>query len=244
MRTSSFLYEEWYSRYTGELVSENDPQLLHIKESLPLEKTISILDAGCGSGKYARTLLALGYQNIRSIDIVDPNDVAPPPNYTKASIENIPFDDQSFDVIYANSVIYHCGDQLGAMREFRRLLRPGGKLIISGHGVTSPATAIRKIKGLWGSASVAHLRNASFRRPGYYRDSLKALGFEDIRLDGFSRPWLLGRVRLALLRRFAKVLGMRPAQKAYQRARSQMAGILRAHLMYHFVIVATLPQDS
>lgn len=40
--------------------------------------------------------------------------------------EHLPFDDESFDVVYSNGVLHHTPDTKGAVREVHRVLRPGG----------------------------------------------------------------------------------------------------------------------
>ena len=47
-----------------------------------------------------------------------------------ASIYALPFSDASFDAVFANTVLEHLGDLLGAMREMRRVLRPGGLVAV------------------------------------------------------------------------------------------------------------------
>ncbi len=48
---------------------------------------------------------------------------------TEELSEKLPFDDQSFDVVFARAVLHHIGDLDAAMREFRRVLKPGGLFI-------------------------------------------------------------------------------------------------------------------
>jgi SAM-dependent methyltransferase len=40
--------------------------------------------------------------------------------------ERLPFDDESFDVVYSNGVLHHTPDTAGAIREVHRVLRAGG----------------------------------------------------------------------------------------------------------------------
>jgi len=44
----------------------------------------------------------------------------------KADICNLPFDDQSFDVIFCNHVLEHIPNDTKAMQELYRILKPGG----------------------------------------------------------------------------------------------------------------------
>ena len=46
--------------------------------------------------------------------------------YQQADIQNIPFEDHSFDVVIANSMLYHVPDLEQGLREVRRVLRDGG----------------------------------------------------------------------------------------------------------------------
>jgi SAM-dependent methyltransferase len=43
--------------------------------------------------------------------------------------ESLPYEDRSFDVVFARAVLHHTSDLVAACREFRRVLRPGGRLI-------------------------------------------------------------------------------------------------------------------
>ena len=45
--------------------------------------------------------------------------------------EHIPFADGSFDVAYSFGVIHHTPDQAAIVREMRRVLRPGGEIVIA-----------------------------------------------------------------------------------------------------------------
>jgi ubiquinone/menaquinone biosynthesis C-methylase UbiE len=46
--------------------------------------------------------------------------------------ERLPFDDESFDLVFGHAVLHHIPDLEGAFAEFRRVLRPGGMVAFAG----------------------------------------------------------------------------------------------------------------
>lgn len=57
-------------------------------------------------------------------------DIESPLARVKMDIHRMPFQDNSFDVVLCNHVLEHVDDDLQAMREIRRVLRPGGWAIL------------------------------------------------------------------------------------------------------------------
>ena len=53
----------------------------------------------------------------------------------------LPFDDDSFDLVYANFVIEHLDTPATALREWRRVLRPDGDLIVLTSNSANPVMA-------------------------------------------------------------------------------------------------------
>ena len=49
-------------------------------------------------------------------------------NIRRANAEDLPFDDESFDLVIAHYMLYHVPDIPRALGEFRRVLSPGGRV--------------------------------------------------------------------------------------------------------------------
>lgn len=103
-----------------------------LKRCRPRKKNLKILDAGCGTGLLAKKLSKFG--KVFAID-KSPEAV----KYAKtrgvnakiASVNKLPFRNNSFDIIVSIDVIYHKGvNDKKALSEFFRIARPNGILII------------------------------------------------------------------------------------------------------------------
>jgi SAM-dependent methyltransferase len=51
--------------------------------------------------------------------------------FEQCDLSRLPFPDQSFDSAYCISVLEHTGEREAIVREFRRVLKPGGQLIVT-----------------------------------------------------------------------------------------------------------------
>lgn len=59
------------------------------------------------------------------------------------SAERIPFDDAAFDTVLMTYTLCSIPDPISALKEMRRMLKPGGKLIFCEHGA-SPEPSVRR----------------------------------------------------------------------------------------------------
>lgn len=62
-------------------------------------------------------------------------DIANPAADLEGAVEDLPVPDGSFDVVICNQVLEHCADPAQAVRELRRVVAPGGRVLASTHGV-------------------------------------------------------------------------------------------------------------
>ena len=98
-----------------------------------------LLDVGCGPGMYHAELARMGVQVI-GLDmsygmlVKVRQRTAGFPSQTlavQADAEHLPAPDNCCDRLMANHMLYHVPDQLAALREMRRVLKPGGRAIIT-----------------------------------------------------------------------------------------------------------------
>lgn len=55
-------------------------------------------------------------------------------NYAVIDFNDIPLDDESVDLVIANHVLFYAEDMDGVLKEIRRVLKPGGRLVCSTYG--------------------------------------------------------------------------------------------------------------
>lgn len=93
-----------------------------------------VLDAGCGSGRYAAVAASLGGRVI-AVDLTDAVERAreicadrPDVQVVQADLLRLPFAPETFDAVYSIGVLHHTADTRTAFDALVRLLKPGGWL--------------------------------------------------------------------------------------------------------------------
>ena len=86
-----------------------------------------VLDVGCGTQPY-RPLFAAA-REYTGIDAADASaDI-------RAPVEELPVPDASYDIVLCTQVLEHAERPADAVRELRRVVAPGGRVLASTHGV-------------------------------------------------------------------------------------------------------------
>ena len=98
------------------------------------DRSLGVVDVGCGTGDFVRMLREMGYENARGIEYdqrLIPDDMKE--HIDQGSAMSLPYTEASVDVICFFNVLHHLldVDQYHAtMNEVDRCLKPGGVLVI------------------------------------------------------------------------------------------------------------------
>jgi SAM-dependent methyltransferase len=113
-----------------------------IRDAVPHEDGQKILDFGCGSGRVLRWFAAEPGVDLAGCDI-HPSSItwmqtAFDPGirlYVNSETPPLPEPDNTYDLVYCGSVFSHLTNWAPWLLELRRILRPGGALVASFHGM-------------------------------------------------------------------------------------------------------------
>lgn len=129
--------ERWPSYYQRRFL-----EFISYVELFPENHYNKILELGCGIG-YQSAFLANFATEVIATDLPEEDMTTHSPGMTKAKIllqklnignveflpcsaEDLPFTDNSFDMVYSSHVLEHIPDQQKALNEIYRVLKPGG----------------------------------------------------------------------------------------------------------------------
>jgi SAM-dependent methyltransferase len=130
-----------------------------------------VLDAGCGTGRNVAEFASLG-----EVTGIEPEASAVEfcrerglTNVREASVEQLPFPDGSFDLVFAFDVLEHIEDDVIGMRELGRVTTPGGFFV-----ATVPA-----YRWLWSQHDDTHHHRRRYTRPQLLANA-RAAGWQPV----------------------------------------------------------------
>jgi len=147
--------DAWYHDPLGAWVEQTEQELL--LDVLDLREGQTVVDINAGTGRLARMLAAstsarliavepsgsvrgLGEARTRGLSV----------EWRSGGPESLPVDDAAADVVLLITVLEFVPDQHRVLQEARRILRPGGELIVGALAVLSPWAALYRHLGQQG----------------------------------------------------------------------------------------------
>jgi SAM-dependent methyltransferase len=156
-----------------------------------------ILDVGCGTG--ANLLMLSQFGDAEGVDISEDalafcreRGLA---NVKLGAAEKLPYDDGTFDLVTALDVVEHLDDDLGGLSEMRRVLRPGGRVLLF----------VPTFMFLWGVQDDVSNHRRRYRLPELRR-VLEQAGFEVERTTYANITFFLP---ILLVRKLMRVTGIK-----------------------------------
>jgi ubiquinone/menaquinone biosynthesis C-methylase UbiE len=130
--------EEWlkFSAFTDEEISIAGSQYFDIVDNSILNKNTTVLDLGCGSGRWTKFIA----NKVKLVEAIDPSEAVfsayqtnikePNVRITQASVSNIPFENETFDFVICLGVLHHIPDTQQALTDVVKKLKKGGSILL------------------------------------------------------------------------------------------------------------------
>lgn len=152
------VYARWRSSYLGAATDRIEQEAIFAAAGEL--KGRFVLDAGCGDGAFSLRAEARGARVV-AVDISEAMlnaarrralSGATAVEFLTASVEDLPFDVESFDVVFMLTVLCTVNNPSRAVREAYRVLKHGGRLVVGELGKYSLWVLKRRLSGLLGNS--------------------------------------------------------------------------------------------
>jgi ubiquinone/menaquinone biosynthesis C-methylase UbiE len=128
-------YAAWASTYDSKpnfILAVEEPVVESLLARIPPS---SALDAACGTGRHTATLIRHGHEAI-GVDqspemLAQAAAKVPQAQFRAGNLTKLPIPDSSVDLVLCALALSHLDDVGEGLAEFRRVLRPGGRLIVT-----------------------------------------------------------------------------------------------------------------
>ncbi|MES3035382.1 MAG: class I SAM-dependent methyltransferase [Gemmatimonadota bacterium] len=139
----SAVRRETYGEDIGQSSWTTAAEWLHFADLLQLGEGNAVLEVGSGSGGPAVYLAEMRHCHVTGVDInqhgirnarslAAARQLAHRLRFeTVDASQPLPFADASFDAVISNDAMCHIRDRLSVLRDWKRVLRPGGRIVFS-----------------------------------------------------------------------------------------------------------------
>ena len=182
-------------------------------EDIDLGETTRVLDLGAGYGGSMRHLarrfgchcVALNLsevENERDREMNRKQGLDHLIDVTDGDFTSLPYDDNSFDVIWSQDAFLHSGDRETVLAEAVRVLKPGGRMIFT-DPMQSDDAPVDELQPIYDRIHLDSLGS-----PGFYRRTLRRLGLEETTFEDqtLQLPRHYARVRQELVSNQSELL--------------------------------------
>jgi 2-polyprenyl-6-hydroxyphenyl methylase/3-demethylubiquinone-9 3-methyltransferase len=193
MPSRAYYEERWQALAPGLEPPDLERRLRFLREHVA--EGDRLLDVGCGEGRFAAELALIG-ATVLGVDVAEEplrraRELHPGLDLRLVADQGVwGLPDASFDVVWAGEVIEHVADTAAWLSEVRRVLRPGGRLLLStpAHG----RLAMLRL-ALSRRALAEHFDPRGEHLRFYTRDTLRGLledfRFEPVDVRASGAPW-------------------------------------------------------
>lgn len=183
-----------------------------------------VLDAGCGEGATALRLASKFKYNVEGIDLLDFNIKSANTKLQNSKLKDkvhfkignylkIDYPDNTFDAVFTMETLVHAPDYKKALREFRRVLKKNGKLVLFEYSI--PKQEDLNDSEMWVFRTIAEgsaMHSFQLFSHGSFPKILKEAGFTDIKVTDITvnmipmlkRFWQIGVIPYQLIKLFKK----------------------------------------
>jgi ubiquinone/menaquinone biosynthesis C-methylase UbiE len=164
-------YSAWAPRYDrpNPAIELEEPIARAMIEAIPPGDA---LDAACGTGRHAATLVELGHRVV-GVDTTEAmlavaREKVPIADFHQGRLEQLLFEDETFDLITCALALTHVERLEPVMREFARVLRPGGQAILTDiHPVATMTGGIAGFQDGEVGQGISYVRNLTHQVSEY-----------------------------------------------------------------------------
>ena len=156
---ASAIFDATAEGYAATMAPSLRPVAAEVVRRAQLQPGETVLDVGCGTGIAAAAAHAAGAQVVGldgapGMIAIARRDV-PDVDFRVGDFMSLPFGDGAFDAVISSHALLFADDRVGALREWRRVCRVGGRLSLSvpGPEERTPGTLYREVYGRHGVAT-------------------------------------------------------------------------------------------